>query len=201
MKIYHNLIYMYFQVPLVASIILSVYFLAVVSSYYHELVAPSEIIKMKEKAAVSPVVVFSDKNSEAKIGAEEDTVLVALESVTPPPPRHPLPDEVIMITETSSTNPFLTDVFQQKKTEDQETNKTMEAGKTQPKLAINKEINLKANFTPFKKSKIGEKTPAKMNIFLPGTGGDGDESDFDFSFNQFDSSLCAETHQGVEENW
>ena len=193
-QFHHNKEHKYFQVPLIASIILSVYFLAVVSSYYHELVAPTEIIKMKEKAAISPVVVFSDENNEAKITAEEDTVLVALESVTPPPPRHPLPDEVIMITETNSTNPFLTDVFQQKKSEDQELNEAMEIDKTK-----SKEINLKANFTPFKKSKIGDKTPAKMKIFLPGTG--GDESDFDFSFNQNDSSLCAETHQGVEENW
>ena len=176
-----------FQVPLAASIILSVYFLAVVSSYYHELVAPGEIIKMKEKATVSPVVVFSDKDIGVKITAEEETVLVALESDSPPPPRHPLPDEVIVI------NPFLTDVFE-KKNGNQELDKPAENDK---KI---KEINLKANFTPFKKSKTGDKTPAKMKVFLPGTG--GDESDFDFSFNDpdFDSSLCAEAHEGVEEN-
>ena len=158
---------------------------------------------MKEKAAINPVVAFSDKNNEAKItSAEEgeDTVLVALESDTPLPPRHPLPDEVIMINETNSTNPFLTDVFQQKKTEDQATKRIMESDKVQSDPANNKTINLKANFTPFKKSKIGDKTPAKMKVFLPGTG--GDESDFDFSFNDpdFDSSLCAETHEGAEEN-
>ena len=104
-----------------------------------------------------------------------------------------------MITETNSTNPFLTDVFKQKKSEDQELNEAMEIDQTKSKEPNNKEFNLKANFTPFKKSKIGDKTPAKMKIFLPGTG--GDESDFDFSFNQNDSSLCAETHEGVEENW
>merc|ERR1711997_796224 len=84
-----------FRVPLAASIILSVYFLAVVSSYYHELVAPGEIIKMKEKAAVSPVVVFSDKDLGVKITAEEETVLVALESDSPPPPHQPLPDRCL----------------------------------------------------------------------------------------------------------
>ena len=151
------------------------------------------------------MVAFSDKNNEAKITTAEegeDTVLVALESDTPLPPRHPLPEEVIMINErnSSSTNPFLTDVFQQKKTEDQANNELTESDKIHLKQANNKEINLKANFTPFKKSKIGDKTPAKMKVFLPGTA--GDESDFDFSFNDpdFDSSLCAETHEGVEEN-
>ena len=155
---------------------------------------------MKEKAAISPVVAFSDKNNDAKITAEEDTVLVALESDTPPPPRHPLPDEVIMINENCGTNPFLTDVFQQKKTKDQEINIATNIDENQSQQPKSKEINLKANFTPFKKSKTGDKTPAKMKVFLPGTG--GDDSDFDFSFNDpdFDSSLCAETHPGVEEN-
>ena len=189
------------QVPLVASAALSIYFVAVVSSYYHELVAPEEMLKLKEKAAVATFT-DNDATTAVQILGEEETVLVALDHEdTPPPPRHPCPEEVISIDDTNKikTNPFLTDVFQNEKSTEKVVNET----NTKPilKETNSHQINLKSNFTPFKKgSKIGDKTPAKMKIFLPGTG--GDESDFDFSFNDpdFDSSLCAESHPGVEES-
>ena len=184
---------------MVASAALSIYFVAVVSSYYHELVAPEEMLKLKEKAAVAT---FTDKDASVAVQmmGEEETVLVALDHEdTPPPPRHPCPDEVISIEDSKKikTNPFLTDVFENGKSESNKVNET----NTKPILKESNapQISLKSNFTPFKKgSKIGDKTPAKMRVFLPGTG--GDESDFDFSFNDpdFDSSLCAESHPGVE---
>ena len=178
-----------FRVPLVAASILSVYFVAVVSSYYHELKAPEELKKLKEKSVVLNITEKDD--CEVKI-TEEETVLVTLdqeESLSLP--SLPRPDEVIPIQVSSTTttttnyaNPFTADVFQDEK----------------PKAA---EVNMKlgTNFTPFKKStKLGDKTPAKMKVFLPGTGAGGDESDFDFSFNDpdFDSSLCAENHDNVD---
>jgi len=107
--------------------------------------------------------------------------------------KHPCPDEVIPIDvpqRSNKNNPFTSDVFTTDET------KEMSAGQSTKNL---KDMNVKANFTPFKKShKIDEKTPAKMRIFLPGSG--GDESDFDFSFNDpdFDSSLCAESHPEVD---
>jgi len=176
-----------FRVPLVAASILSVYFVAVVSSYYHELKAPEELKKLKEKSVVLSITEKDD--CEVKI-TEEETVLVTLDQEeTLSLPSLPRPDEVIPIKVSSASNsnsnyanPFTADVFQDEK----------------PKAA---DVNMKvgANFTPFKKStKLGEKTPAKMKVFLPGTG--GDESDFDFSFNDpdFDSSLCAENHDNVD---
>ena len=90
-----------------AAALLSVYFLAVVASYYHELVAPAEMQKFKEQAAV---VTFTDKNTTGGVVIEEQTVLVALEHEdTPPAPRHPCPDEVIIIGDSNKpkTNPFL----------------------------------------------------------------------------------------------
>ena len=177
-----------FRVPLVAASILSVYFVAVVSSYYHELKAPEELKKLKEKSVVLSITEKED--CEVKI-TEEETVLVRLdqEEETLSLPSLPRPDEVIpiQISSTSASNsnyanPFTADVFQDEK----------------PKAA---DVNMKvgADFTPFKKSsKLGDKTPAKMKVFLPGTG--GEESDFDFSFNDpdFDSSLCAENHDNVD---
>lgn len=181
--------------------VLSIYFLAVVSSYYHELAAPAQLSKLKEKAAVAPVVAAGDKEAAAGAEAEEETVLVALEQEDSPPPRHPCPDEVITITEVplesskmNTNNPFLSDVFASDK---EKSDRPNDIGNSK-QVRGQPEINLKANFTPFKKSsKVGDKTPAKMKVFLPGSG--GDESDFDFSFTDpdFDSSLCAETHEGV----
>ena len=174
-----------------AAALLSVYFLAVVASYYHELVAPAEMQKFKEQAAV---VTFTDKNTTGGVVIEEQTVLVALEHEdTPPAPRHPCPDEVIIIGDSNkpNTNPFLDDFIIHNKQEKREHTENYEKKVTKE----HSEINLKANFTPFKKTnKLGDKTPAKMKIFLPGT--EGEESDFDFSFNDpdFDSSLVAESH-------
>lgn len=170
--------------------ILTVYFMAVVSSFYHELSAPEDIIKQKEKAAVT----FHDKDDTVGIQIEEQTVLVSLEHDPTPTtslPSHPCPDEVISL---PATNPFVSDIFSEGSKQNENTQqKTV---KTKPST----DINLKANFTPFKKnSKVDGKTPAKMKVFLPGAG--GDESDFDFSFTDpdFDSSLCAESHPGVED--
>ena len=182
------------QAPLVAVIILTVYFMAVVSSFYHELVAPEEIIKHKEKAAVT----FHDKDASVGIQIEEETVLVSLDQDqdnSPPAslPTHPCPEEVISL---PATNPFVSDIFSEDSSSKQQENTQEKTTKTKP----NAEINLRANFTPFKKnSKVEGKTPAKMKVFLPGAG--GDESDFDFSFTDpdFDSSLCADSHPGVED--
>ena len=168
--------------------VLTVYFMAVVSSFYHELVAPEEIMKQKEKAAVT----FHDKDATVGIQIEEQTVLVSLDpeqdnTHSATLPTHPCPDEVISL---PTTNPFVNDIFSEGSKPEVNTTKAKPSA----------EINLKANFTPFKKnSKVDGKTPAKMKVFLPGAG--GDESDFDFSFTDpdFDSSLCADSHPGVEE--
>jgi len=178
-----------FKAPLVASMILSIYFIAVVSSFYHELVAPAEIQKHKEQAAVKMII---DKNATVEELGEEETVLVSLEhgdSLL----KHPCPDEVIPIdtVRSNKNNPFTSNVFT--------TDETNEMSAFQITKNAPKDMNVKANFTPFKKShKHDDKTPAKMRIFLPGSG--GDESDFDFSFNDpdFDSSLCAQSHPEVE---
>ena len=167
-----------------ASSILSVYFVAVVSSYYHELKAPEELKKLKEKSVVLSIT--EEDDCQVKI-TEEETVLVTLDQEDSLSlPGLPRPDEVIPIqgsTHTNkSTNPFKTDVFQDEVVKGQDI-----------------DVKVHADFTPFKKNtKLGDKTPAKMKVFLPGTG--GDDSDFDFSFNDpdFDSSLCADTHDNVE---
>ena len=172
------------QVPLVAASLLSVYFIAVVSSFYHELKAPEELKKQKDKSVVLNITERED--CQVRI-SEEETVLVTLEQEeTLSLPALPRPEEVIPIQPSAqsskSTNPFSTDVFQDEKIKTKD-----------------KDLKVHADFTPFKKSsKLGEKTPAKMKVFLPGTG--GDDSDFDFSFNDpdFDSSLCAEGHDNAE---
>ena len=50
--------------------ILSIYFIAVVSSFYHELVAPAEIQKHKEQAAVKMII---DKNATVEELGEEES--------------------------------------------------------------------------------------------------------------------------------
>ena len=170
-----------------AASLLSVYFVAVVSSFYHELKAPEELKKQKEKSVVLNIT-EREEDCQVRI-SEEETVLVTLEQEeTLSLPALPRPEEVIPIqsstqTNNKSTNPFTTDVFKDEKV----------------KLKDN-DVKVHADFTPFKKnSKLGDKTPAKMKVFLPGAGGE-DDSDFDFSFNDpdFDSSLCAESHDNVE---
>merc|ERR1711953_1587899 len=74
-----------FRVPLVAASVLSVYFVAVVSSYYHELKAPAELKKLKEKSVV--VSITEKEDCEVKISEEETLSLPSL----------PRPDEVIPI--------------------------------------------------------------------------------------------------------
>ena len=48
-------------------------------------------------------------------------------------------------------------------------------------------MDIRSDFTPFKskeeKEVKEEELPAKLRIFLPTTGNDAEESDFDFSFN------------------
>ena len=162
--------------------------------------ANSEKDTESEKGEAAEETERENEEEGATVEAEEETVLVALEQDNPPP-RHPCPDEVITITEVplesskmNTNNPFLSDVFASDKDKSDRPNTIGNSKQVSGKP----EINLKANFTPFKKSsKVGDKTPAKMKVFLPGSG--GDESDFDFSFTDpdFDSSLCAETHEGV----
>ena len=180
--------------------ILTIYFMAVVSSFYHELVAPSELVRQKEKAAVT----FSDKDASVGIQIEEETVLVSLETdqdTIPTPaaslPAHPHPDEVITL---PTTNPFANDIFENELKVEADAEERLQEKPAKSKSGGVAEISLKANFTPFKtETKVDGKTPAKMKVFLPGAG--GDESDFDFSFTDpdFDSSLCVENHPGVED--
>ena len=108
----------------------------------------------------------------------------------------PRPEEVIDVekeVKLSATNPFLEDVFKVK---------AMQRAAKQTTTSM----DIRSDFTPFKskEEKAGREEnedvevelPAKLRIFLPTTGNDAEESDFDFSFNDpvFDSSLVASSH-------
>jgi len=172
---------------LVGVIIFSVYFCAVVSSFYHELVATTARLNKEKEEEKEDCGVGTPRQGGQLIDREE-TVLVNLEQEEEsPPPRLPCPDEVINVKKVvtlASNNPFLSDVFKVKQ-------------KQQSSNSSSNQFEIQSDFTPFKKDPSENKTPAKMRVFLPGGG---DESDFDFSFNDpdFDSSLCAVKHPDTE---
>jgi len=163
----------------VGIVIFSVYFCAVVASFYHELIAVNSMTAKEEEVDCgvgTPMV-------SGQVTNREETVLVTLEQEEEsPPPTLPSPEEVINVRKLvtlPTTNPFFSDVFKVK--EKQQSSESSSG------------FDIQTDFTPFKKESGPTKTPAKMRVFLPGGG---DESDFDFSFNDpdFDSSLCATSH-------
>jgi len=177
-----------FRAVIVGVLIFSVYFCAVVASFYHELVAiknmaAKEVDEEEDCGVGTP-------RAAGQVANREETVLVTLEQEEDTPsPKLPSPDEVINVKQLvtmSSTNPFLSDVFKVKQ-------------KQQSSESSAGAFDIQSDFTPFKKSQEAgaTQTPAKMRVFLPGGG---DESDFDFSFNDpdFDSSLCATSHPETE---
>eukprot|EP00092_Neocalanus_flemingeri_P027757 GFUD01030129.1.p1 GENE.GFUD01030129.1~~GFUD01030129.1.p1 ORF type:complete len:288 (+),score=98.42 GFUD01030129.1:404-1267(+) len=176
-----------FKAVIVGVAIFSLYFCAVVASFYHELVA-SRDREAKEKEE-EDLGVGTPMDGGQVINIEE-TVLVTLEQEEDSPsPGLPCPDEVIPVNHVipiASNNPFYSDVFKVKQ-------------KQQSSESSSDQFDIQSDFTPFKKSQAGgsSQTPAKMRVFLP--GGE-DESDFDFSFNDpdFDSSLCAVKHPEVD---
>jgi len=176
-----------FKAVIVGVAIFSVYFCAVVASFYHQLVANRDrLAKEKENDDVDCGV--GTPRAGGQLINREETVLVTLEQEEEEDilaPSLPSPDEVIhvsQVTSLSTNNPFLSDVFKVKQ-------------KQQSSESSSNQFEIQSDFTPFKKSPAGGSTatPAKMKVFLPGGG---DESDFDFSFNDpdFDSSLCATKH-------
>jgi len=172
-----------FKAVVVGIMIFSVYFSAVVASFYHELVALNNMNVKEEEADCgvgTPMV-------SGQVTNREETVLVTLEQEEEsPPPALPSPEEVINVRKLvtlPTTNPFFSDVF---KVKDKQQSSESSCG-----------FDIQTDFTPFKKESGPIQTPAKMKVFLPGGG---DESDFDFSFNDpdFDSSLCATRHPETE---
>ena len=168
-----------YQSVYVAALLLSTYFCAVVVTHIHELRA--------QQVTEKPQLEDPEAPAAASLLEGEETVLVELGS-----PGLPQPEEVISVEQlkVAATNPFLEDVFKVK---------AMQKAAKQTLSATSMEI--RSDFTPFKKLEEvsgggGEDAeadlPAKLRIFLPHTG-DGEESDFDFSFNDpaFDSSLIA----------
>ena len=170
-------------------VIFSVYFCAVVASFYHELVALRDLAVKEVGEEEEEDCGVGTPRAGGQVASREETVLVTLEQEDDmPSPGLPSPDEVINVKQVvtmSSTNPFLSDVFKVKKQQSSE--------------SASDAFDIQSDFTPFKKSQGGgsTQTPAKMRVFLPGGG---DESDFDFSFNDpdFDSSLCATKHPETE---
>jgi len=175
-----------FKTVLVGVIIFSVYFCAVVASFYHELVANRNRLAKEDVDEQEDCGVGTPRSGGQLIDKEE-TVLVTLEQEDDSPPSGlPCPDEVINVKQVTlaSNNPFLSDVFKVKQ-------------KQQSSESSSNQFEIQSDFTPFKKAPSDSETPAKMRVFLPGGG---DESDFDFSFNDpdFDSSLCAVKHPETE---
>ena len=176
----HVSVHLNFQAVIIGVLILSIYFCAVVLSFYHELKASVDLknANVEDTGVGSPII-------GGIISSKEETVLVTLENEEESTsPKLPNPDEIISLANITNTNPFISDVFKVKQ-------------KQQSSVSDTKSIEIQSDFTPFKKSNIDSKTPAKIKVFLPGGG---DESDFDFSFNDpdFDSSLCAQSHPEVE---
>jgi len=173
-----------FKAVSVGVVIFSVYFCAVVSSFYHELVATRERAAKEKEMDIG----VGTHSPGGQLPDREETVLVNLDQEYSPPPALPSPEEVIRIkpvVNLTSTNPFLSDVFKVKQNK-----QSSDSPSTQ--------FDIQSDFTPFKKLQDDDTidTPAKLKVFLPGAG---DESDFDFSFNDpdFDSSLRAVRHSDI----
>merc|ERR1719266_2759514 len=178
-----------YQAVYVGGLLLSTYFCAVVVTQLHKLRA-----KLSPGGKRKPRTIEGgeeeeklQRKTEDVLVPGEDTLLVELS------PGLPRPEEVINVekeVKLSATNPFLEDVFKVK---------AMQRAAKQATTSM----DIRSDFTPFKskeekagKEENEEELPAKLRIFLPTTGNDAEESDFDFSFNDpvFDSSLVASTH-------
>jgi len=170
-----------YKAVIVGTIIYSVYFSAVVTSYYHELILSKKLTENEKNIGEEGV---GTPRADGLLNKEE-TVLVALEQEETIPMKPPNPDEVINVEQlvpTSPLNPFLSDIFDVKV-------------KQQSSESRASRVELQPDFTPFKRPQTT--TPLKMKVFLPAQG---EDSDFDFSFNDpdFDSSLCATKHPDIE---
>ena len=172
-----------YQAVYVGGLLLSTYFCAVVVTQLHKLRATGG--KKKPKTLEGG----KEEQTEAVLVPGEDTLLVELS------PGLPRPEEVIDVekeVKLSANNPFLEDVFKVK---------ALQRAAKQARTTM----DIRSDFTPFKskEEKAAQEeekeveVPAKLRIFLPTTGNDAEESDFDFSFNDpvFDSSLVAASHQ------
>ena len=172
-----------YQAVYVGGLLLSTYFCAVVVTQLHKLRATGG--KKKPKTLEGG----KEEQTEAVLVPGEDTLLVELS------PGLPRPEEVIDVekeVKLSANNPFLEDVFKVK---------ALQRAAKQARTTM----DIRSDFTPFKSKeekaaqddKKEVEVPAKLRIFLPTTGNDAEESDFDFSFNDpvFDSSLVAASHQ------
>jgi len=179
-----------YQAVYVGSLLLSIYFCAVVVTQLHKLRAGLATGGKKKPRTIEGGEEEEEKlqqKTEDVLVPGEDTLLVELS------PGLPRPEEVINVekeVKLSATNPFLEDVFKVK---------AMQRAAKQATTSM----DIRSDFTPFKskeekagKEENEEELPAKLRIFLPTTGNDAEESDFDFSFNDpvFDSSLVASTH-------
>ena len=179
-----------YQAVYVGGLLLSIYFCAVVVTQLHKLRAGLATGGKKKPRTIEGGEEEEEKlqkKTEDVLVPGEDTLLVELS------PGLPRPEEVINVekeVKLSATNPFLEDVFKVK---------AMQRAAKQATTSM----DIRSDFTPFKskEEKAGEEEneeelPAKLRIFLPTTGNDAEESDFDFSFNDpvFDSSLVASSH-------
>ena len=179
-----------YQAVYVGSLLLSIYFCAVVVTQLHKLRAGLATGGKKKPRTIEAGEEEEEKlqkKTEDVLVPGEDTLLVELS------PGLPRPEEVINVekeVKLSATNPFLEDVFKVK---------AMQRAAKQSTTSM----DIRSDFTPFKskEEKAGEEEneeelPAKLRIFLPTTDNDAEESDFDFSFNDpvFDSSLVASSH-------
>ena len=179
-----------YQAVYVGGLLLSIYFCAVVVTQLHKLRAGLATGGKKKPRTIEGGEEEEEKlqkKAEDVLVPGEDTLLVELS------PGLPRPEEVINVekeVKLSATNPFLEDVFKVK---------AMQRAAKQSTTSM----DIRSDFTPFKskEEKTGEEEneeelPAKLRIFLPTTGNDAEESDFDFSFNDpvFDSSLVASSH-------
>jgi len=179
-----------YQAVYVGGLLLSIYFCAVVVTQLHKLRAGLATGGKKKPRTIEGGEEEEEKlqkKTEDVLVPGEDTLLVELS------PGLPRPEEVINVekeVKLSATNPFLEDVFKVK---------AMQRAAKQATTSM----DIRSDFTPFKskeekagKEENEEELPAKLRIFLPTTGNDAEESDFDFSFNDpvFDSSLVASTH-------
>ena len=170
-----------YQAVYLGAVLLSTYFCSVVVTQVHRL----------RRLAAGKKPVLEDGEGEARPDTtlpSEDTVLVELAHGLPQP------EEVISVDQIKLTanNPFLEDVFKVKVMQ-KAAKQTISSGS----------MDIRADFTPYKpkdeaagrEGEEGGEAAAKLRIFLPQTG-EGEDSDFDFSFTDpvFDSSLVAASH-------
>merc|ERR1712130_171331 len=179
-----------YQAVYVGALLLSTYFCAVVVTQLHKLRA-----SLATGGKKKPRTIEGGEEEEEKLQQKTEDILVPGEEtfLVELSPGLPRPEEVINVekeVKLSATNPFLEDVFKVK---------AMQRAAKQATTSM----DIRSDFTPFKskEEKAGQEeneveVPAKLRIFLPTTGNDAEESDFDFSFNDpvFDSSLVASSH-------